>query len=92
MVTERTLFKFFLCTIHSGIWKDTIHYVEINELLDTLLPRSGYIVCPGIQDYEANMEPLILFHSIPSIFVFGTTELRLYYLSPVVQACTSKER
>ncbi len=53
-------FQVFLCTIHSGIWKDTIDYTEINELLDTLLPRSGYRVCPGIQE---NMKPFVSFQS-----------------------------
>ncbi len=59
MRRERSPFKFFcvLSTVGFGrIWKDKIDHAcrdeEMNNLLDTLLSRSGYTVWPGIQEYE----------------------------------------
>ena len=57
-------FEVLLKTIRSGSWKESQPPHEgIVALLDTLLASSGYVICPGIIDYQSEFGEVIRFQS-----------------------------
>ena len=57
-------FEVLLKKIQTGSWRasEPPHKV-ISGILDTLLPSSGYVLCPGIRDYESQYGEFIRFKS-----------------------------
>ena len=58
------LLEALLKSIGSGSWlASEPPHSRINSLLDTLLARSGYTLCPGIRSYEEEFAETIRFQS-----------------------------
>ena len=57
-------FEVLLQTMKKGLWKSSepLHS-ETKSLLDTLLAKSGYVVCSGIHNYEATFQDHVRFES-----------------------------
>ena len=57
-------FEVLLKKIQTGSWRtsEPPHKV-ISGILDTLLPSSGYVLCPGIRDYDSQYGEFIRFKS-----------------------------
>ena len=57
-------FEVLLKGILKGSWKGSeAPHKEISSILDTLLASSGFLVCPGIRDYESQYSEAIRFRS-----------------------------
>ena len=57
-------FQALLTTIKTGNWRLTSgHPTELNQLLDTMLPASGYVPCPGLRNYQAEFGEFVRFHT-----------------------------
>ena len=56
-------FQVLFVTLKTGVWKDTPSQDDMNTCLDTLLSNAGYLLCPGIENYESDFKPFIRFES-----------------------------
>ena len=53
-----------LYKVRSGVWTDSEPpHDAIKSVLDTLLSNSGYVICPGIRDYDNEFGQTIRFQS-----------------------------
>ena len=57
-------FEVLLKSIQTGSWKASeAPHREVSGILDTLLASSGYVLCPGIRDYDSQYGESIQFKS-----------------------------
>ena len=53
-----------LTAVSTGSWKESVPpHKDICSQLDSFLAHSGYVICPGIVDYDSNFKEIIRFQS-----------------------------